>query len=141
MKLNIKTIITGSLVVLLTGCSTTSYQNNFLDKVIKHTTLANGQVVSFGYAEPEPGWECTLVNEQTYNMGVLKMKGITDINGLVGQLNDEGEKLIIANKWTKVNYMYNYIPDDTSVMGIDIGNTKSAKQTLYACKYRPLDRV
>jgi hypothetical protein len=127
------------LTLVLSGCAPTVYnRTGMIKKEIQAVTLKNGTVMKAGFVKPKSTWGCTKVAKTAHDWGISdQMEGLGHVNGAFGAL--QSQAVNYANKHPKagINYVYMFVPNQHSIMGVDIDTLKNAYNTFYHCAHPP----
>ncbi|MEM1243562.1 MAG: hypothetical protein AAGG80_01940 [Pseudomonadota bacterium] len=136
MKIKIILMILVSMLLgCLTACSMTYNQNRFMNKVVSEYKLKNGRTFKVGYQPPAAALQCKQLHRSSQTWTLEQFKGMVNLGGGYERLRNTA--IAYANKHPRVNFAYVYIPDQTSVLGINFTALRESHITYYHCKKLP----
>jgi len=133
---NIATLLIISVTTaLLVSCVSSSGKATNTNRVTQKT-LASGKITKLGYNPPLASWQCTRVAKNSSNWSMSRAKGIMKHGGGYNAL--QYQAISYANKNDiDSNYIYLKLPNQVSVVGLDVTAMSKTSASYYACKNPP----
>jgi|GEM_PF-6192938 hypothetical protein len=120
----------------LSACSASFTSDSTSIKKVDEVKLADGTVVRYGYIPVAPEWKCRQLDKMHESLGVDKFKGMIKFGGEY-QVQLEQAVAYANEKHLKPNYIFLYVPKQTSVNGFNLAPFSEAEATYYQCKILP----
>lgn len=142
MRYSISLSVVAVVALGLSGCTITSStevnQNRFIKREVSAKTLKNGKQLMIGYRAPSKANGCKMLGKESKNWARVKFNGQFKLHfGKAGYAALNDIAVAYVNKHPKVNYAYLYIPNTSSVMGINVDTDKDAVLRYYYCQNPP----
>ena len=135
MKKILKVSIIILATILMYACTFTRNQNHWIKRDVTSQKLANGGSLHVGFKAPSATNKCKLVHKEEHNWSGEEFKSMFKMSGGWSGMKDIAVKY--ANAHPGVNYSYLYIPNQDSIMNINVTMMRKAIITYYKCKVPP----
>lgn len=136
VKIILRIIALTCALALLCSCDVTMNRNRMIQRVVHDQTLENQKVLKVGFQAPKSSWQCTQVAREAHNWSVERFTGVVQGGGYNSFKN---RAITYANNHPElnINYAYLYIPNEVSVVGINVTMMRKGFITYYNCANPP----
>jgi hypothetical protein len=133
----IRTSIIAIAALGLGACTFTKNQNHWIKREVTGTKLANGKSLHLGFKAPSAANHCKLKGSESHNWSGERFKNMFKMSGGASGLKDLAVKYANSHPKQHINYCFLYIPNQDSVMGINVTMMRKATNRYYSCKNPP----
>lgn len=132
--------LTLTSITLLSGCVSELNRNSVIERSFQPQKLKNGKTYMLGYIKPKPEWGCKKLGEISKVWSGQELVGALDVaSGGTGASHwrQAATDYINQHPEKKINYVFEYIPNQHKVLGITYDAYKKAHNTFYHCQKVP----